>query len=100
MENSKDHKAADEPPLDCRVGRRIARYVLCPGYVRSRNDGQRHYVGPMDLARLYGVRIEQCEIYEPAQWWPESYYRMAEERIRGLIKLAPRWDGNYTVPNA
>lgn len=93
-------KDASEPPLDCWVGHRIARYVLCPGFVRSRHDGQSHYVGPMDLARLYGVRLEQCEIFEPAQWWPESYYRMAEERTRGLIKLAPRSDGKYTVPNA
>ena len=27
MENSKDHKAAAEPPLDCRVGQRIKRYL-------------------------------------------------------------------------
>lgn len=27
MNDSKDHKAAAEPPLDCRVGQRIKRYL-------------------------------------------------------------------------
>lgn len=36
------------------------RYVLCPGPVTSRNDGQRHYVGAEALRRLYGVAARDC----------------------------------------
>jgi hypothetical protein len=76
------------------------KYVICPGEVTSKTDGQRHYIGPMQLMRLYGVDPQECEIYEPAPWWPESYYRMAEERQRGLPRLGPRYDGNYELHNS
>jgi hypothetical protein len=67
--------------------------------VPSKTDGKRHYVGPMQLMQLYGVNLSECEIHEPASWWTESYYRMAEERQRGMPRLAPRYDGNYELPS-
>lgn len=73
------------------------KYVICPGNVISKSDGQRHYIGPMQLIQLYGLDPSECEIYEPAPWWPESFYRMAEERNCGLVKLGPRHDGNYEM---
>lgn len=36
------------------------RFVLCPGYVISRNDGQRHYVSANALRQLYGVPARAC----------------------------------------
>ena len=75
-------------------------YVICPGEVISKTDGRRHYIGPMQLMKLYGVDPRECEIYEPAPWWPTSYYRMAEERQRGLPRLGPRYDGNYELRNS
>lgn len=65
------------------------KYVICPGTVISKTDGQRHYVGAMQLMRLYGVDQRECEIHEPAPWWPRSYYKIAEERQRGLPRLGP-----------
>jgi hypothetical protein len=76
------------------------KYVICPGMVTSKVDGQRHYVGPMKLMQLYGVDPSECEIYEPASWWVGSFYRMAEERQRRLPRLGPRYDGNYALHNA
>lgn len=73
------------------------KYLVCPGRVTSKNDGQRHYIGPVQLMTLYGVDPCECEIYEPATWWPTSYYTMAEERHRGLIKLVPRYNGDYSL---
>lgn len=75
------------------------KFVLCPGMVTSKTDGDMHYIGAMQLARLYGVNACECEIYEPAPWWPPSYYQMAEERHKGLIRLDPRYDGNYSLPS-
>ena len=74
------------------------RYVLCPGMVTSQNDGQEHYIGPMALARLYGVRLDECEIYEPAPQWREFEFRRAQVRTLGLIRLTPRYDGDYSLP--
>jgi hypothetical protein len=74
-----------------------AKYVICPGFVRSSSDGQEHYVGPMELIRLYGVSYLECEIYEPAPWWPRSHFENAESRQQGLHRLGPRYDGNYDL---
>jgi len=74
------------------------KYVLCPGYIRSKNDNQLHYIGAARLADLYRVPIRECQIYEPAPWWPESYYRQAEEDYQNLIWLRPNYNGDYTIP--
>lgn len=89
---------ADAGRLDGGV-RPGVRYVLCPGMVKSKYDGQRHYIDAMALARLYGVRLNECEIYEPAPQWTETYFRQAEVRTLGLIRLAPRYDGDYSLPS-
>ena len=85
-------------PVERRV-RPGVRYVLCPGMVTSQNDGQEHYIGSMALARLYGVRPDECEIYEPAPQWREFEFRQAQARTLGLIRLTPRFDGNYGLPS-
>ena len=90
---------AGASPVECRV-RPGVRYVLCPGMVTSQSDGQQHYIGPMALARLYGVRLDECEIYEPAPQWTETAFRQAQARTLGLIRLAPRYDGDYSLPGA
>jgi hypothetical protein len=74
------------------------KYAICPGLVTSKTDGQRHYITPKQLMALYGVKSIDCEIYEPQDWWPSSFYRMAEERQQGMIILSPRYDGNYKLP--
>ena len=35
-------------------------YVLCPGWVRSRTDGDAHFIGARQLAHLYGVSMAEC----------------------------------------
>ena len=76
------------------------KYVICPGFVTSKTDGQRHYVGPYELMRLYGVDPKDCDIYEPTPWWPGSVsvWRPDEEH-KGLIRLHPRYDGDYKLPS-
>ena len=80
------------------VSRVDVKYVLCPGVVTSMHDGQRHFITAEGLAQLYGVPMEACLIHNPQEWWPQSYHRQAEDRQRGLIRLAPKYDGNYTLP--
>lgn len=75
------------------------KYLLCSGEVTSASDGQRHYIGPFELARLYGVDYHECKIFDPARWWPESFWKEAERDKQELIVLKPRRDGNYAVPS-
>ena len=71
------------------------RYILQPGTVTSQSDGQRHYVGASALARLYGVDIRACyiDIGDPCRTNPPI-----PDHLRDLPVLAPREDGNYTLP--
>ena len=69
------------------------RYLLCPGDVMSKTDVKYHYVGAHDLARLYGVRMDQCEV-RPGRMFARFGWRPKE----GLIELHPRYHGDYSLP--
>jgi len=66
------------------------RYVLHPGWIRSKTDGQVHFIGSVALARCYGVPLRECVSARPGDSlkgpWPE-----------GLVHLEPQYDGNYTL---
>jgi hypothetical protein len=74
------------------------KYLVCPGIVKSVNDGQHHYIGPNMLMHLYGVKYDECKIYEPSPNWLPIDYELSFERNINLIKLYPRSDGNYKIP--
>jgi hypothetical protein len=63
----------------------MIRYVLCPGYIRSKTDGDLHYISAGRLAQLYGVRISECII--------NTQTKLPD----GLIYLQPRYHGDYRV---
>lgn len=78
-----------------------ARYLLCPGMVRSRADGDEHFVGARQLMRLYGLRPEQCLVMPEARpGQPCGLRRWLDGALeRGdLIALRPRADGDYRLP--
>lgn len=76
------------------------KYTLCPGYVTSVRDGDRHWINARQLAALYGVRLDECEVrpeaipsrgraYAPNRWEPKAD-----------LELHPQTDGNYTLSRA
>lgn len=67
------------------------KYLLCPGYIRSKKDGQVHYVGASDLMRLYNVDPRECVIFHHKAEHNHS-------RMDSLIKLYPKYNGDYTLP--
>jgi hypothetical protein len=69
---------------------RDVRYAVKPGMVPSANDRDWHYVGPIDLMRLYGVHPAECVIFYGDE-------RDLGKSQGGLIELRPRRDGNYRV---
>lgn len=64
------------------------KYALFPGYVQSRTDGEWHYIDAPKLAKLYHVKLSECEIFLANDNKPRSF-------ADGLIKLFPRYDENY-----
>ena len=70
------------------------KYVLCPGHVRSRNDGDVHFISAGVLARLYGVSIRQC-VVQPDIGRPEHRGFTPPENT---TYLRPRHDGDYRLP--
>jgi hypothetical protein len=67
-------------------------YVLCPGFVTSRFDGDRHWISASRLAQLYNIDYKTAHVYTYSSkdlgWaWPED-----------AIFLHPQSDGNYTLP--
>ena len=78
------------------------RYLICPGFVRSRTDGQQHFIHARQIAFLYGVRWDECVVL-PSGWDDPAEERhreclLARARRGELIALHPRYDGNYTLP--
>ncbi len=62
----------------------MKKYLVKPGWVTSRTDGDRHWIPADKLIQLYQVNPKECIIYDPWQEDPQD-----------LIVLRPRYDGNY-----
>lgn len=74
----------------------MKKYALCPGFVTSDTDGQRHYIGAGRLADLYGVPMAECVVFDP-----NMPHLMRGVKATGLIFLRPRHHReDYKVPNA
>lgn len=69
------------------------RYVVFPGYVISQSDGQRHYVNAKELIGLYGIDPNDCIIIDRTNPASPVY----KER-QGDIRLVPKANGDYTIP--
>jgi hypothetical protein len=65
------------------------KYLLMPGYVYSENDGDKHYISPLQLKNLYNVPMSECLIYNE---------RTFKNIPKDLIVLKPSHSGNYTIP--
>ncbi len=62
------------------------RYLLCPGYILSKYDGDTHFISAGQLKSLYGVHWQDCDIEK----------REIDHNRYRYIRLFPRYDGDYT----
>jgi hypothetical protein len=69
----------------------IQRYVLYPGPVTCCSDGQSHYVSASALARLYGVEMRDCIVFDP-----DPRNRTAD--YKDCVHLHPRYDEECAAP--
>jgi hypothetical protein len=75
-----------------------ARYLLCPGDVQSRTDGQVHYVPALQLVHLYGVQLSDCIILPGNRTPMDRRLReawLARAAAGEIVALWPREDGDY-----
>lgn len=66
----------------------MKRFLVFPGHVFSKNDGDRHYIGAGDLMRLYGVNPRDCLVVR-------SLTDLIGIKRADYTELRPRYDGNY-----
>lgn len=69
----------------------LKKYLVIPDYVVSKNDGDEHFVSAADLIRLYGVHPKECVLAVGKTKELIAYF------YRDLIKLTPKYDGDYTL---
>lgn len=66
-------------------------FVILPGYVTSRHDGQRHYIQACELIRLYQVYGEDVVVHESSHG---PHFQLSKERVP-MVYLPPQYDGEY-----
>ena len=65
----------------------LSRYVVYPGFVTSRNDGDRHWISASRLLELYGLPRTTRYVVPTAPGF---------RKMPGDIELRPRFDGHYS----
>lgn len=71
----------------------VKKYILYPGPITSRSDGQEHFIHAAQLANLYRVRLSECEVMHDDLSVDET--KLKERLWKDLIPLFPRYHGNY-----
>ena len=67
-------------------------YAVHPGWVTSKNDGDRHYVGYEQLIRLYGLDRQRCILWDMAK--PITY---RGRQWGDYTHCTPSSKGNYPL---
>lgn len=71
----------------------VIKYVIHPGYIFSRNDGEKHFVSGKQLIRLYKVHPTECIMYR----YNPVVLQKLEELSEKVEHLYPRNDGKYSL---
>ena len=66
------------------------KYIVVPGFVISKSDGDHHYIDATTLIYLYKVKAQECIIISD-----ES--ALLARDCTGMKILRPRYDGNYRL---
>jgi len=67
------------------------RYVIFPGVVRSKRDGDWHYVTARELSHLYGISLHKCTVVAGRD-------SIGFRPRKGDILLTVQYSGDYTLP--
>lgn len=75
------------------------KYLVIGGYVRSKNDGQKHYIPAHRLVDLYNVSPSECILTDSKDMDRALCGIHPNDRSK-LIRLFPRYDGDYRITTA
>lgn len=67
------------------------KYLVCPNWVTSANDGDRHFITAIMLIGLYGVNPHECIV-------SRDVLNRRGLDISELIILRPKYNGDYRLP--
>src|SRR5262245_15722099 len=86
-----EHHASRQhfPTSEGEAMRKMKRYVVHPGKIQSKTDGDTHWIGFRQLIELYNVDRAECINAEATRKhnWPTD-----------AIHLRPNYDGDYRLP--
>ena len=73
------------------------KYLICPSHIRSKNDGDRHYISSVELMHLYGVSYKDCDIMsENHDYWDNPHrYPGIFDKYEAI--LSPNYHGEYNL---
>lgn len=73
------------------------KYLVIADYVRSKYDGDMHFITCAKLIKLYGVKEKECICLDNGHKSipPIDFYH---RRYGELIELRPRYNGDYRIP--
>lgn len=76
----------------------MIKYVVYDGYVNSIYDGQRHYIHPVEVAKLYKVNIGECILISGDRDSLVNRWLLSDIDFTKVIKLYPDITGKYELP--
>jgi len=63
----------------------MIKYILHPGELKSKNDGDIHFISFKQLVRLYNLNPTECVAFD----------RFPYIELKDAMHLYPRYDGDY-----
>lgn len=71
------------------------KFAVYPGNVKSKNDGDWHYINAPTLMRLYQVDPKECVVMRQGRLIHIEDVGNIEAEMLGLIHLRPLYSGDY-----
>lgn len=69
------------------------KYIVYDGKVKSKNDGDIHYISHQQVIRLFGVNPTECLLVNRPDWF-RGY---SKEFLETLKVLQPKQNGDYSL---
>ncbi len=76
-------------PVEGWDGNLTVKYLIIPGWTKSKHDGSHKFITSRELVNLYGVSSVECKIF--------NYEYDKYKDFTGLIPLVPKSDGSYHI---
>lgn len=73
------------------------KYICFSGYVKSKSDGDTHYIQASRVAELYRVNVNECILINSPSDLETKTRGYTKEMMDSLTALHPQNNGDYTL---